>query len=38
MADVISVDELDFAGLIKPGDVVVCGQASRIKIGYRPSQ
>jgi acyl-CoA hydrolase len=28
MADVISVDELDFAGLIKPGDVVVCGQAT----------
>ncbi|KQW20501.1 4-hydroxybutyrate CoA-transferase [Afipia sp. Root123D2] len=28
MADVIPVDELDFAGLIKPGDVVVCGQAT----------
>lgn len=28
MADVISVDKLDFAGLIKAGDVVVCGQAT----------
>jgi len=28
MADAIPADELDFAGLIKPGDVVVCGQAT----------
>ncbi|WP_458757119.1 acetyl-CoA hydrolase/transferase family protein [Afipia sp. TerB] len=28
MADVISAEELDFAGLIQPGDVVVCGQAT----------
>jgi acyl-CoA hydrolase len=28
MADVISADQLDFAGLIRAGDIVVCGQAT----------
>ena len=28
MDNVISADDLDFAGIIKPGDVVVCGQAT----------
>ena len=28
MGNIISADDLDFAGIIRPGDVVVCGQAT----------
>ncbi len=28
MTDFVTLDDLDFAGLVKPGDLVVCGQGS----------